>query len=89
MLITDGASNSGKISPVEAAENAREARHQDLHGRDRHHRGPRFRKHPALPAPGVPDLPTLRKIAELTGAEHYWAQNAEQLKDEFPDHRPA
>jgi Ca-activated chloride channel family protein len=29
------------------------------------------------------DLPTLRKIAALTGAEHYWAQNLESLKKTF------
>ena len=29
------------------------------------------------------DLPTLRKIAALTGGEHYWAQNLESLKQTF------
>ena len=29
------------------------------------------------------DLPTLRKIAELTGAEHYWAQDLAALKKTF------
>ena len=29
------------------------------------------------------DLPTLKKIAELTNAEHYWAQNLEALKSTF------
>ena len=29
------------------------------------------------------DLPTLQKIATLTGAEHYWAQDLESLKRTF------
>jgi Ca-activated chloride channel family protein len=29
------------------------------------------------------DLPTLQKIASLTGAEHYWAQDLEALKKTF------
>ncbi len=29
------------------------------------------------------DLPTLQKIATLTGAEHYWAQDLAALKKTF------
>jgi Ca-activated chloride channel family protein len=29
------------------------------------------------------DLPTLRKIAALTGGEHYWAQNVAELEGTF------
>lgn len=82
VLITDGASNSGKISPVEAAENAKllgikiytvaigteEGRvSQEIQ---------RFARQEF-------DLPTLRKIAATTGGEHYWAQNVAQLEGTF------
>jgi Ca-activated chloride channel homolog len=82
VLITDGASNSGKISPVEAAENAKELGIKiytvaigTTEGRVRGNvqRFPRQEF----------DLPTLKKIADLTGAEHFWAQSLEQLKDNF------
>jgi Ca-activated chloride channel family protein len=29
------------------------------------------------------DLPTLRQIASLTGAEHYWAQDLDSLRKTF------
>jgi Ca-activated chloride channel family protein len=29
------------------------------------------------------DIPTLRRIAELTGAEHYWAQTLKSLRETF------
>jgi Ca-activated chloride channel family protein len=82
VLITDGASNSGKISPIEAAENAKllgikiytvavgteEGRvSQDIQ---------RFARQEF-------DLPTLRKIAAITGGEHYWAQNVAELEGTF------
>jgi Ca-activated chloride channel homolog len=82
ILCTDGASNSGKISPVEAAENAKtlgikiytiaigteEGRvSSDIQ---------RFARQEF-------DLPTLRKIAAITGGEHYHAKSAEQLAEYF------
>jgi Ca-activated chloride channel family protein len=82
VLITDGASNSGKISPIEAAENAKllgikiytvaigtkEGRvKEDIQ---------RFARQEF-------DLPTLRKIAAITGGEHYWAQNVASLEETF------
>jgi Ca-activated chloride channel family protein len=82
VLITDGASNSGKISPIEAAENAKllgikiytvaigteQGRvSQDIQ---------RFARQEF-------DLPTLRKIAAITGGEHYWAQNVASLEKTF------
>jgi Ca-activated chloride channel family protein len=82
VLITDGASNSGKISPIEAAENAKllgikiytvavgteEGRvSQDIQ---------KFARQEF-------DLPTLRKIAAITGGEHYWARNVAELEGTF------
>jgi hypothetical protein len=29
------------------------------------------------------DIPALRRIASLTGAEHYWAQNLQSLRETF------
>lgn len=82
VLITDGASNSGKISPIEAAELAKTlgikiytiaiGTKEGRVGRD-------IMRFPYQEF----DLPTLRKIASLTGAEHYWAQDLESLKQTF------
>lgn len=82
VLITDGASNSGKISPVEAAEHAKALGIKiytiaigTLEGRvDRS-----IQKFPRQEF----DLPTLQKIATLTGGEHYWAQNLAALQTTF------
>jgi Ca-activated chloride channel family protein len=82
LLITDGASNSGKIAPIEAAEHAKTLGIKiytiaigTTEGRvDR-----RIMRYPYQEF----DLPTLRKIASLTGAEHYWAQDLESLKATF------
>lgn len=82
VLITDGASNSGKISPVEAAENAKELGikiYTVAIGTTEGRVSGNIQRFPRQEF----DLPTLRKIAELTGAEHYWAQSLEQLKDNF------
>jgi Ca-activated chloride channel family protein len=82
ILCTDGASNSGKISPIEAAENAKtlgikiytiaigteEGRvSSDIQ---------RFARQEF-------DLPTLRKIAAITGGQHYHAKSAEELAKYF------
>lgn len=82
VLITDGASNSGKLSPIEAAENAKKLGIKIYtvaigteEGRvDRHIQ--RFARQEF-------DLPTLKKIAAITGGEQYWAQNVAELKDTF------
>jgi Ca-activated chloride channel family protein len=82
VLITDGASNSGKISPVEAAENAKELGikiYTVAIGTTEGRVSGNIQRFPRQEF----DLPTLKKIAELTGAEHYWAQSLEQLKDNF------
>ena len=80
ILITDGASNSGKISPIEAAEHAKTLGIKIYtvaigtpEGRVDVQRFPRQEF----------DIPTLAKIAEITGAEHQWAQNLETLRDTF------
>lgn len=82
VLITDGASNSGKLAPVEAAEYAKTLGIKiytvaigTLEGRV-------SRNIQRFPRQEF-DLPTLRKIASLTGGEHYWAQDLDALKDTF------
>lgn len=82
VLITDGASNSGKISPVEAAENAKELGikiYTVAIGTTEGRVSGNVQRFPRQEF----DLPTLKKIADLTGAEHFWAQSLEQLKDNF------
>ncbi len=82
VLITDGASNSGKLSPVEAAEHSRTLGIKiytvaigTLEGRvDR-----TIQRFPRQEF----DLPTLQEIARLTGGEHYWAQNTTALEETF------
>lgn len=82
ILCTDGASNSGKISPIEAAENAKtlgikiytiaigtEEGRVDANIQ-------RFARQEF-------DLPTLKKIADITGGEHYHAKDLAQLEDTF------
>lgn len=82
VLITDGASNSGKISPIEAAEQAKTLGikiYTIAIGTKEGRVERRIMKYPYQEF----DLPTLKKIAELTGAEHYWAQTLESLKQTF------
>lgn len=82
VLITDGASNSGKISPLEAAEHAKTIGikiYTIAIGTKEGRVDPTIMRFPYQEF----DLPTLKKIAELTGAEHYWAQNLEALKKTF------
>jgi len=82
VLITDGASNSGKISPIEAAENAKKLGIKIYTVAVGTEQGrvdssiQRFARQEF-------DLPTLRKIAALTGGEHYWAQDVESLQKTF------
>ena len=82
VLITDGASNSGKISPIEAAEHAKTLGikiYTVAIGTTEGRVDPSIMRFPYQEF----DLPTLKKIAELTGAEHYWAQNLAALKQTF------
>jgi Ca-activated chloride channel family protein len=82
LLITDGASNSGKISPVEAAEHAATLGIKIYTIAIGTKEGRVDRSIMRFPYQEF-DIPTLKKIASLTGAEHYWAQNLESLKTTF------
>jgi Ca-activated chloride channel homolog len=82
VLITDGASNSGKISPVDAAKYAAELGIKiyavalgTLEGRvdSSIQRFPRQEF----------DLPTLAEVARVTNGEHYWCQTNDKLKETF------
>jgi Ca-activated chloride channel family protein len=82
ILITDGASNSGKIAPVEAAEHAKTLGIKiytvaigTTEGRVDVQRFPRQEF----------DIPTLKKIASLTGGGHQWAQDLGSLRNAFQD----
>jgi len=82
LLITDGASNSGKISPIEAAEHAKTLGIKIYTVAIGTKEGRVDRNVMAFPYQEF-DIPTLKKIAELTGAEHYWAQNLTKLRETF------
>ena len=82
VLTTDGASNSGKISPLEAAEHAKTLGikiYTVAIGTTEGRVDPTIMRFPYQEF----DLPTLKKIAELTGGEHYWAQDLAALKKTF------
>jgi Ca-activated chloride channel family protein len=82
VLITDGASNSGKISPLEAAEHAKTLGikiYTVAIGTTEGRVDPSIQRFPYQEF----DLPTLQRIASLTGAEHYWAQNLAALENTF------
>lgn len=82
VLITDGASNSGKISPIEAAEHAKTLGikiYTVAIGTTEGRVDPSIMRFPYQEF----DLPTLQKIATLTGGEHYWAQDLAALKKTF------
>jgi Ca-activated chloride channel homolog len=82
VLITDGASNSGKISPIEAAEHAKTLGIKIYTVAIGTTEGRVDRSVMSFPYQEF-DLPTLKKIASLTGAEHYWAQNLAALRETF------
>jgi Ca-activated chloride channel family protein len=82
VLITDGASNSGKLAPVEAAENAKTLGIKIYTVAIGTKEGRVSRGIQRFPRQEF-DLPTLQKIAALTGGEHYWAQNLAELTDTF------
>ncbi len=82
ILCTDGASNSGKIAPIEAAENAQKLGikiYTVAIGTEEGRVSSQIQRF----ARQEFDLPTLQKIATLTGGEHYWAQTVEQLDKTF------
>ena len=82
LLITDGANNSGKIAPIDAAEHAKTLGIKIYTVAIGTEEGRVDRSIQKFPYQEF-DIPTLEKIAELTGAEHYWAQNTESLKRTF------
>ena len=82
VLITDGASNSGKISPLEAAEQIKTLgikTYTVAIGTTGGRVSGRIQTFPRQEF----DLPTLKKIASETGGEHFWAQNLEDLESNF------
>lgn len=82
VLITDGANNSGKISPLEAAEHAKTLGikiYTVAIGTTEGRVGQNIMRFPYQEF----DLPTLQKIAAVTGGEHYWAQDLATLKKTF------
>ncbi len=82
VLITDGANNSGKISPLETAEYAKTLGmkiYTIAIGTTDGRVDSSVMRFPNQEF----DLPTLQKIAAITGAEHYWAKDLESLKKSF------
>lgn len=82
VLITDGASNSGKISPLEAAKEIKLLGIKTYTVAIGTTEGRVSRGIQSYPRQEF-DLPTLRKIASETGGEHFWAQNLEDLEKNF------
>ncbi|MGB6221190.1 VWA domain-containing protein [Haloferula sp.] len=82
VLITDGASNSGKLSPIEAAELSQKLGIKIYTVAIGTKDGRVSRGIQRFPRQEF-DLPTLRKISEITGAESYWAQNVAELQGTF------
>lgn len=82
VLITDGASNSGKISPLEAAKHIKTLdikTYTVAIGTKEGRVSGNIQRFPRQEF----DLPTLRKIASETGGEHFWAQSLEALENNF------
>lgn len=82
VLITDGASNSGKIAPLEAAEHAKTLGIKIYTVAIGTTEGRVSRGIQRFPRQEF-DLPTLQKIASTTGGEHFWAQNLGELRKYF------
>lgn len=82
VLITDGASNSGKISPLEAAKHIKTLGIKTYTVAIGTKEGRVSGSIQAFPRQEF-DLPTLKKIASHTGGEHFWAQNLEDLEKNF------
>ncbi len=82
VLVTDGASNSGKISPLEASKHIKALgikTYTVAVGTTEGRVGSNIQRFPRQEF----DLPTLRKIAAETGGEHFWAQSMEDLENNF------
>ena len=82
VLITDGANNSGKLAPVEAAEQAKALGikiYTIAIGTAEGRVSGNIQRFPRQEF----DLPTLRKIASVTGGEHYRADDLTKLRDSF------
>ncbi|MBB5349794.1 Ca-activated chloride channel family protein [Haloferula luteola] len=82
VLITDGASNSGKLSPLEAADHAKTLGIKIYTVAIGTEDGRVSRRIQNFPRQEF-DLPTLKEIAAKTGGEFYWAQNLAELTDTF------
>jgi len=82
VLITDGASNSGKISPLEAAAQAKTLGIKIYTVAIGTEEGRVPGSIQAFPRQEF-DRPTLMKIAADTGGEHYWAQHLSELETTF------
>lgn len=82
VLITDGASNSGKISPLEAAKHIKTLGIKTYTVAIGTKEGRVSGSIQTFPRQEF-DLPTLQKIASDTGGEHFWAQNLEDLENNF------
>ena len=82
VLITDGASNSGKISPLDAAKHIKTLGIKTYTVAIGTIEGRVSGSIQAFPRQEF-DLPTLKKIASDTGGEHFWAQNFEDLEKNF------
>lgn len=82
VLITDGASNSGKISPIEAATHAAKLGIKIYTVAIGTEGGRVSSNIQAFPRQEF-DLPTLVEIASLSGGEHFWAQSLESLENTF------
>lgn len=82
ILVTDGANNSGKISPLEAAQHSATLGikvYTVAVGTAEGRVSTGIQRFPRQEF----DLPTLKRIAEMTDAEHYWAQTLEDLDRTF------
>ncbi len=82
VLITDGASNSGKISPLEAAKHIKTLgikTYTVAIGTEKGRVDSSIQRYPRMEF----DLPTLKKIATETRGEHFWAQSLEALENNF------
>ncbi|MES2983270.1 MAG: VWA domain-containing protein [Verrucomicrobiota bacterium] len=82
VLITDGASNSGKIAPLDAAKHIKTLGIKTYTVAIGTTEGRVSGSIQAFPRQEF-DLPTLKKIASDTGGEHFWAQNLEDLEKNF------
>lgn len=82
VLITDGASNSGKISPLEAAAHAKTLGIKIYTVAIGSEGGRVSSGIQAFPRQEF-DLPTLIEIASVTGGEHFWAKDLESLENTF------